>query len=437
MFYLKKQKNNILYGHHDRYWIPFNNPEIMSFYLNHLFVPHSRKELFKSSITRIIPFMSCKSMLHKTYLASNNDENKVTDIKAKLMYYESQLLEMMNLVGLTDLLEERLRQINFSFGGPFKLLVLEDYQHLSRSQKVFFLFDRASPVPCAVAKVNNNAKENSFLKSEYCALTSLQGQLGIKLNKMIPVPLVFFEDKELTVLIQTFLPGRSIYFDLRNSLFPKRHAQAHFRLALDWLIKFQLATKIKDLYIDEEFFKEHVIFQLEKYLECFDTSKHETEMIKNKISEEHKLIGERIPIVARQGDFWARNIIINGSYVGVVDWEQCLERSTPFYDLFMFPVSYGLSHPWRLARWENPVDAFRATFLHKKWLSQLVRIYFQSYCHSIGISNKLLEIFFFVFLIERALEEKNRIKNHKIKTDAITWRKLVSEYSQLGGSICF
>ena len=148
-------------------------------------------------------------------------------------------------------------------------------------------------------------------------------------------------------------------------------------------------------------------------------------------------IGDAERFVARQCDFWARNIIINGSYVGVVDWEQCLERSTPFYDLFMFPVSYGLSHPWRLARWENPANAFRAAFLHKKWLSQLIRKYFQSYCHSMGISKELLEIFFFVFLIERALEEKNRIKNHKIKTDAITWRKLVSEYSQLGGSICF
>lgn len=437
MFDNQKISDNIVYGKHDRYWIPINDRNIMSFYLNHLVVPHSRKELLRTNIARTIPFKNRNYMLSRSYPGKRNKEAPDKHIMNLEAYNELQLFQIMNLVGIKDLLEEKLRQIDYSFRGPLNLLILEDYKQLPRSQKVLFIFDQESNAPCAVAKVNHNAKERSGISNEYSALMKLNGQFGTTSNTIIPEPLVFFEDKGLTLSMQTFLPGRSIYFELRNSWFPKLHASRHFRLARQWLVKFHLATKAEDILIDEQFMKGQILTPLEDFQRDFNACTNEQKIINYTMLEAEKLLGQQIPLVARQGDFWARNIIIKDDKVGVVDWEHYVERSTPFTDLFMFPVSYCLNYPLAFKRSLQPADAFRSTFLSQSWLSQLVKEYFHYYCDSIGISRGLLQILFTTFLIERTLEENNQIENGNRNPGTETWRELFREYATVGASAYF
>ncbi len=434
---IQQKSGNIRYVHHDRYWISIDNPDVSRFYFNQLFVPHSRIELLKSSIARIVPLKKWKYLFQKTYQINNSKEIVLNNIQTKNICNESQLFKMMNLDGLRDILEGQLRQKHFNFDGPLSFILLEDYLHSTRSQKLLFLFDRGSHLPFAVAKVSNTANNSSLLNTEFEALKSLHGLHSGKFTKTIPEPMVFFEHNELSVLIQTYLPGRSIYFDLRNSLFPKRYFSNHFGMAQEWLVKFQTVTKITEFCIDEQFIGENIFQPLEKFQHCFDTSSTERIMISYTMHETNKLLGKRIPLVACQGDFWPRNLIIQDNTACVVDWEHYREQSTPFTDLFMFATSYGLCYPWKIGSWEEPVAAFRATFLHRNWLSEFVMKYFQDYCQSMLISSEMLKVFFTVFLVERTLEEKVQNEKGNQKPEALIWRRLFSEYAKQGRSVCF
>jgi hypothetical protein len=144
--------------------------------------------------------------------------------------------------------------------------------------------------------------------------------------------------------------------------------------------------------------------------------------------------------------------------MSVVDWEGFKSQSTPFWDLFLFVTNYGLSYPWRLGRWAEPAIAFRATYLEVSWLAQLVREYLLTYCQRMEVSPRLLEVFFPVFLAERALEEREKTDPRRTRNDTKvlretscdfvdrngdgtsevrTWRTLFQEYAHRDGPACF
>ena len=160
-------------------------------------------------------------------------------------------------------------------------------------------------------------------------------------------------------------------------------------------------------------------------------------MIQHVLELAARLRSERFPLVARQGDFWARNLLGQGRAVSVVDWEHAQPSGAPFADLFMFITSYGLSFPWQMGHWAEPTAAFRATYLQRTWLSKLVRQALRSYCRAMQVSPALLEVFFPVFLVERALEEREQLAREPRRSTVRIWRALVLEYARQGGSVCF
>jgi len=419
---LLQRGGDLLYNRHDRYWIPMDHPRALCFYLDHLFVPHSRQELLRGTFARTTPWMKW-SFLHPR------------ERKGKPGSPPS--LEEIGLKYLAGLLEEHLRQAGYTLSGSLLFLILEDYQNSTRRQAMLFLFDQELPVPYALAKVTRQTNQCAILKREFNTLVNLHKSLAQELRTTIPQPLAFIERDGLTVICETFLPGRSIYYSMRNTWHPRRHASHHFGQAMEWLVQFQKATLMSDGYLDEWLMREHVMRPLESFQRHFKLSTHERQMIRYVIESAHKLQGERLPLVMRQGDFWARNLIENGNKVGVVDWERFSKRSTPFSDLFMFATSYGLSYPWKLGRWAEPVTAFRATYLERSWLGQCIRDYLLAYCQAMGVSPALLEVFFPVFLAEQALKEMEQWENHTPRSGRQTWRNLIHEYAQQGGSVCF
>jgi hypothetical protein len=327
-------------------------------------------------------------------------------------------------------LEGHVRRAGIAISGPPAVLALDDYRHSARQQTVLFLFDRDSAAPCAVAKVAGQAAQQTVLEYEYNMLQALHERLDRELRATLPQPLALIRAETVTVLLETFRSGRSIYCDLRNHWRPHRCAPEHFRRAREWLVRFHQATTLGQVRLSEEMVSEHIVGPLNTFQRDCDPSTSERELIHQVIALAHQLPNERLPLVARQGDFWARNLMLSGAMVGVVDWEGFRWRSTPFGDLFLFATSYGLSYPWKLGRWAEPAAAFRATYLEVSWLAQLVRDYLLAYCQAMEMSPKLLEIFFPVFLAERALEERE-------KSEIKTWRILFQTYAHRDGPACF
>jgi len=223
---------------------------------------------------------------------------------------------------------------------------------------------------------------------------------------------------------------------MRNSMVPRYGAADHFRRALDWLVRFQQATSVAADTMTDDVTEEYVISPLQEFQRSSDPSLQENRMIEYTMRLASKRRSQRLPLVARQGDFWPRNLIMNGGTLGVVDWERFQPRSAPFSDLFMFPTSYGLSYPWRLGCWAEPQAAFYATYLGRNWLTRLVREYLLSYCKAMNVSPTLLEVFFPVFLVEQAQVEEKANAGKPGGARGI-WRQLIRTYAEQGGSVCF
>ncbi len=431
------EHSNTVYGRHHRYWIPLDHPQVLGFYVNHLFVPRSRLEMLRGAIARAAPWTGRKSLLHGPLRDGDPLGGKAGPRAAAGAVPTPMLVKEIGFEGLASLLERQLRQTGLPVSGPPALLMLDDHQDSTRQQLLAFLFDPTSAVPFAVAKVSGQATQRTVLEHEFKALTTLQGRLSHELLNSIPRPLALVERAGLTVLLETFMPGRSIYCAMRNDWYPRRDAAEHFRQAGEWLVQFQKATESRDGRLEESALRDQVAALFETFERHCDPSAHERRMITYAIEMTRKMLGGRLPLAARQGDFWARNLIVHGGTVGVVDWERFRERSLPFADLFMFATSYGLSYPWKLGCWAEPVAAFRATYLERTWLANLIRAYLLGYCDAMNVSPDMLEVFFLAFLAEQALEENRQRERKKQESGVRLWRSLVQEYARHGGSACF
>jgi hypothetical protein len=302
-----------------------------------------------------------------------------------------------------------------------------------------------------VVKAARNPAHAASLAREHQTLCALHTRLDEDLRATLPAPLAAMQDASLTAFAEDYVAGRSMYFEMRNAWRPRRRADLPFRLARAWLVSFQTATRAGQERLAGDTAAEHVVSPLKEYQRTFSPAAGVRKFIADVLRKAHDVRGEAFPLVARQGDFWARNLIVRGEALGVLDWEAYAERGAPFTDLFLFATSYGLSYPWRLGRWAEPEAAFRATFFGEGWMARLVRKHFLGYCGELGVSPMLLEVFFPAFLAAQALEERARGAEVKTRADAGrrkakrkgagegggTWDRLLQEYARLKGRACF
>lgn len=217
-----------------------------------------------------------------------------------------------------------------------RFIVQSDEDQDGRRRLLAFLFDDNRETPFAVAKVQNDAR-NGSLQIEAAALTTVHGLVTPELQETIPHLLRVHTDSRGEVLIVSALPGRSAWLEMHASLLPSRYVGVHFECAGRWLAAFHEATRH-----DEE-------------------------------------------TTAVHGDFWAHNILHDGSNTAVIDWEHFEPSRSRFIDLFHYPLAYGQAYPGRFYRRLDAETAFAKTFLKRNHLSRAVRGYLDFYCTRTGI----------------------------------------------------
>ncbi|HEX8472993.1 MAG TPA: hypothetical protein VF666_03090 [Pyrinomonadaceae bacterium] len=459
---LPEQATGIRYGWHDRYQIPLDHPSALRFYIDKLFVPHSRREMVWALVARSSALATRAAVPVLRIEAANSSERNSVEEAADAGVEGSTETGDTGIEWLTVKLENHLRRAGVTTSGALSFLSLDDYRHAERQKMVLFIFDHAGTRPCAVAKIGGEERHGAVLAHEHEMMRELHGRVGEELRATMPQPLALFGERGLMIFLESFVGGRSIYFEMRNSWRPRRLAARHFRLASEWIVRFQRATQVRAAQLDEATADEYVVSPLRDFGRAFSLLPEERALVSQVKELTRELGGERLPLVARQGDFWARNLILQGDTIGVVDWEGFREESTPFWDMFLFATSYALSYPWRLGRWAEPSVAFRAAYLEPSWFAQLTRRHLLSHCNAMDVSPRLLEIFFPVFLAERALEEERQtvervgrkkkqqqnapVVNRRDATgmtktaqaaEVGTWRRLFQEYARRTKPACF
>lgn len=114
----------------------------------------------------------------------------------------------------------------------------------------------------------------------------------------------------------------------------------------------------------------------------------------------------------QHGDYCRHNFLIPAgstqSPVGIIDWTESRLLGWPLYDLFFFLTTYYL----QLRKQEGLagfLGAFEYTFFSPNPFQKLVRQNIREYCGQLSVDPNKLEIFFALFLIERALFEAKKI----------------------------
>ena len=151
-------------------------------------------------------------------------------------------------------------------------------------------------------------------------------------------------------------------------------------------------------------------------------------------------------MVARHGDYWMGNLMVEGRQLsGVVDWELSRLRDIPFTDAYKFPTSYGFyldrargtgsavaGHPgWTGAKdrferhgsWRN-LTGFGYAYFGRGWFPLEVRRFVRGRLTALQMGPHLDAIFFPLFLAEQAMILSDPVFRNGYRTSILAlWRE--------------
>jgi PST family polysaccharide transporter len=408
------------YIQHRRYWIPTSRERILRFYLANLFIPYSFFEFLKRRILLKFPWLTGKILSNKAQDSVRTD-HPLTTICNEMCYYK---------------IRDHLEKSQMNCPRFSDCLIFEDHKYSQSRHTIYFLFDKEASAPCAILKAGDGLNSREILQREFETLKFLRKKMDASMLTTIPQPLAFFEHEGSWVLLESFIPGKSFYAEIRNTFYPKRVARRHFSQANEWLIKFHRSTQTSVIQLTDKTIQKYVWEPLQDFSNLCKPTLDEQKMIFYIQKYAKKLKGKTLPVVASQGNFWPSNFLVEEDRVGIVNFEYFEKESLPFKDLFMLPASYSMYYPWRYGNWGQPTDTFSAAFLEKTWISDLVKEYLMNYCEKMDIAPECIEVFFPIFLARQAMEQKN-LSTEASKEVYRLWRKLLQKYSREGGSVCF
>ena len=414
----RQQKGSVAGLNHERFTIPLAHPGALRFYLQELLIAQSRGQMARAALARAsarIPRLAGR-------LLGIRRANLPSEAKTQIRRITTQL-RREGVIGPPE---------------P-SVLSLADYAHSDRGKVVLFLFAPGKSVPEMIVKASSYPAHAETLIREHETLEVLARTLPGPLARTVPVPLAGLATAEETVVVERYVGGRSMYFEMRNGWLPRRHTARHFRQAHDWLRAFQTATGATEMRIgtpDAEPFLGDVLRQFEQ--RCLPDEPERAFLAQ---LSEH-LNGLRdlpVPLVARHGDFWAGNVVPTRDGVGVFDWERFAARGLPFDDLLMFAATYALNYPWKLGRYDDPAQAFSRMCSGGGWMHRLVGRHLLRHCADLGLPAETLRIFVSVFLLARVVEAATHGAEASSATPPQaargmgrgTWRSMLREYVRL------
>ena len=148
------------------------------------------------------------------------------------------------------------------------------------------------------------------------------------------------KDPSSRVWVENWISGKEI--DPTNA--------DHLSKAILWLINFQKQSKTDELSKME---KQNEIIWFKKRISNFSEINNE-KYLKYLNDYEAYLLENKIPKVARHGDFWYTNILIDKKIdrINVIDWENFSREGNPFYDFLTFMLHIMTLPP------KNPIKVF-------------------------------------------------------------------------------
>ncbi|HKR66852.1 MAG TPA: hypothetical protein VJZ00_24205, partial [Thermoanaerobaculia bacterium] len=119
-------------------------------------------------------------------------------------------------------------------GTPTRCVTHRDRDQDGRERLLAMLYAGSGDTPFAIGKVQSDLR-NGSLQPEADALARVRTILPEPLLASVPQVLHMHASDEGEVLVTSFLPGRSAWFEMQASLLPSLRVAAHFAAAARWL----------------------------------------------------------------------------------------------------------------------------------------------------------------------------------------------------------
>lgn len=214
-------------------------------------------------------------------------------------------------------------------------VALLDYHGTPRARLVLFLFPADGSSPCGVLKLRDSEREGRSLSSEHRALLALQRH-SPAIRESVPVPHRYLEGGGMEALLVSALPGPSLDRLLLSG--EVAAARPHLLNAADWLAGFHRETRRRGGW---RIGPEERSLALRRLSATGDAGRNALGALAAPLLSGREL---PLPVSARHGDFWPRNLIVreDGAGLAVVDWEHFDVMGPCEWDLFHLLVTWGL-----------------------------------------------------------------------------------------------
>lgn len=272
-------------------------------------------------------------------------------------------------------------------------------------------FQEGAARPRAVVKLPRAPRFNPETEREQAALSELRGAVDAEMRRALPAPLETLRWRGLTVAVQEWVQGRSL-FDPGAGPVRRSRAVEDFRLAARWLAGFQLRTALEPARWDAEASAGLVAGPIGAFTTLFATTPAEERLFAASLRRAEELSGASLPIVRCHGDFGPWNVYRDGDRVAVIDWEG-VRSGPPLGDLLYLAMHWS----WTVRRLGSErarqVDLVRL-FVPPDGGDRLARVAREevaAYLERLRVPAGFFPLLLVRTLVEHALERATRLRD--------------------------
>ena len=269
-----------------------------------------------------------------------------------------------------------------------------------KSSISFLVFIDEESEPRYIVKLNRDPDFADAVVSEYNNLHSIVTLLQ-DTRDSVPEPLFLKEVNGYTMLCQRALKGKKLGYELfsrRNTKGKAKIVDNFLSNSFRWLSRFHLETNAGYRELDEEFLETEVALPARMFLEQFkdNNNGYFKSRLDNMARGLRSNMGAKVPVSSIHGDFTYRNILLYGSDIRVIDWEDCDKSAVPFQDIFFFIAQLGLNFYPEL----EPTESFKAFFKKGTWTRQILDRSLKQYSETTALERKIIVDMFPFFILK-------------------------------------
>ncbi|MBU1853373.1 MAG: aminoglycoside phosphotransferase family protein [Candidatus Omnitrophica bacterium] len=301
-----------------------------------------------------------------------------------------------------------------------KLYPEDIYFALTRSRcgEILFVFIRGIKEPSYIFKISRYDNFKQLLKNEYDVLTKLN-KLDFGYQASFPIPCWNGDIKGHHVLLETACTGRSLNEYICSAQDLGNKQDTIFSFVSGFLVDLYIKTKTEN---NQSSYVNGVLEGVDLYKKGQDLSYQEEENIKAFCTG---IDVESCPVLLQHGDFSSWNIIYdkNIDKFSVLDWGYAAFKGFPLIDLLSFFLAWqavisGYNkikksktiHKSFMKNINRPLAGpsdFIEVFYEDNKNSRLVRKYINIYCTAVRIDIKHRELLFLIFILRHLYSSKN------------------------------